>query len=379
MNEPLHPQSEGTAPDTTSSPAFTKPSPVLGLVLIALTTVGGILTGLCPDLLSASVIGAITAGLYSYTFLSTFAPAAMFLPALAAPIAAVLAGSFYAAAQALLFLPLGVSVCLSMLKIRKKTSAVVCGAITFGITAIVLFLISYIMAHGTLSSDAIKASYNETFETMRTEMTESMLSAYEAMEQAAKNQTEGGFSHPVIDSTDPAPNPVDPKDAERQAAAMRAYLTAMVDMSVNSVKLAVPALFAVFAQIIAYLTLGIYRTMTRLCKTPYMLPRTYRITVSRLSAIIFVISYLINLFQTGSAMTVSGIASANLATMLMPGVFVMGLTSLARRAKDPIRRRSFFITAAVLAFLVIFSPSYAAFFILVDGIGEIFFGGRSLL
>ena len=59
MNEPLHPQSEGTAPDTTSPPAFTKPSPVLGLVLIALTTVGGILTGLCPDLLSASVIGAI--------------------------------------------------------------------------------------------------------------------------------------------------------------------------------------------------------------------------------------------------------------------------------------------------------------------------------
>lgn len=380
MNEPLHTPNGETASRTDASiPKISKPSPVLCLILIALTTVGGVLTGLCPDLLSASVIGALTAGLYSYTFLLSFAPAAMFIPAAASPIAAVLAGSFYAAAQALLFLPLGVSICLSMLKLRQKTAAVVRGAITFGISAITLFLISYIMAHGTVSPAALKESYNNTFETVRQQMTDSMITAYEAMEQAAQIPTDGGFSHPVIDGTDPAPNPVDPEKAEAQSAALRTYITAMVDMSVNSVKLATPALLAVFAQIISYLAVGIYRTMTRICKTPYMLPRTYRITVSRLSAVIFTVSYLINLFQSSSAVTVTGIATANLATLLMPGVFVMGLTSLVRRAKDPIRRRSFFITAAVLVFLVIFSPSYAVFFILVDGIGEIFFGGRSLL
>ena len=63
---------------------------------------------------------------------------------------------------------------------------------------------------------------------------------------------------------------------------------------------------------------------------------------------------------------------------MMPGIFLMGLHSLVRRAKDPLRRRSFIITAVVLGFLVFIFPSYAIFFVLVDGIGEIFFGGRSI-
>lgn len=380
MNEPNRTKQEDAASQaqTPSSP-ITNPSPPLTLILIILCTAGGVLTGLCPDLLSASVIAAITAGLYSYTFCRTFAPAAMLIPILAAPAAWLLTTDFFNALQALLFLPLGVSVCLSMLKTRRKTAAVIHGALACGISLLVLFLVAYIMTHGTLSPEALKTSYNETFEKMRVSMTDSMLSAYESMEQAASNMTEGGFSHPVIDGNDPAPNPVDPADAQKQAAATRAYITALVELSVNSVKLAMPALIAVLAQILAYVSLGIYRMMTRLCRTHYMLPRTYRITVSRTSAVIFVISYLINLFPTGSGMTLLSITTANLATMLTPGVFVMGLTNLQRRAKDPMRRRSFFITAAVLTFLVILSPSYAVFFILVDGIGEIFFGGRSLL
>ena len=159
---------------------------------------------------------------------------------------------------------------------------------------------------------------------------------------------------------------------------MEAYLRATVDLSVNSVKLAFPALFAIGAQVLAYLSLTVYRTLTRLCKTPFMLPRNYRITVSRTAAVIFVIAYLINMFPTGSHTSITQIASANLATMMMPGIFLMGLNSLARRAKDPFRRRSFIITAVVIGFLVLVYPSYAIFFVLIDGIGEVFFGGRSI-
>ena len=77
-------------------------------------------------------------------------------------------------------------------------------------------------------------------------------------------------------------------------------------------------------------------------------------------------------------MSVMQIATANLSTILIPGIFLMGLNSLVRRAKDPLRRRSFIITAVVIGFLIFVFPSYAIFFVIIDGIGEIFFGGRSI-
>ncbi|MBR5871891.1 MAG: DUF2232 domain-containing protein, partial [Clostridia bacterium] len=162
------------------------------------------------------------------------------------------------------------------------------------------------------------------------------------------------------------------------SAATAAYIRALVSMSVNSVKLALPALFAIAAQVLAYLALGVYQLIIRLCRTPYMLPRRYRITVSRAAAVIFIVAYLINLFGSSDHTTVLQIATANLTTMLMPGIFLMGLNSLVRRAKDPLRRRSFIITAVVIGFLIFVFPSYAIFFVLIDGIGEIFFGGRSI-
>jgi len=275
-----------------------------------------------------------------------------------------------------------VSICLSMFRAKNKTAAVLRGAAAVGCALLVLFLIGYMMAHGTIAPDALKQSYNDVFESLRTQMTESMLAAYEAMEQAASQSgtgTSGGFTHPIIDSqvTDAVTESTG-ADTAKQSAAAAAYVRAMVDLSVNSVKLAMPALFAILAQILAYLSLGVYQLLVRMCRTAHMLPKVYRITVSRAAAVIFIIAYLINLFPIGGSISMMQIASANLTTMMMPGIFLMGLHSLVRRAKDPFRRRSFIITAVVLGFLVFIFPSYAIFFVLVDGIGEIFFGGRSI-
>ena len=386
MNEPIRPAHNEQQTDH-SMPQLHSPSPFVRVLLLALTVIGGTLSGICPDLISASVLAAVTAGLFSYCFLLTFSPLVLAAPVISVIAAFAASGNFYHAMQALLFLPLGVSVCLSMLRVKKKTSAVLRGAVSVGIAILVLFLIAFMMTHGTVSADALKQSYNGFFDELHTQMTDSMLTAYDTMEQATQSSgtAEGGFSHPVIDTpitdgTAAEPEPSVPDtDAAGQSAATEAYIKALVDVSVNSVKLATPALFAVFAQTLSYLALGIYQLAIRLCRTPYMLPRNYRITVSRASAVIFVAAYLINLFSGSTQMSVLQIATANLSTILMPGIFLMGLNSLARRAKDPLRHRSFIITAVVIGFLIFVFPSYAIFFVIIDGIGEVFFGGRSIL
>ena len=378
MTNPNQPHSTADAEASAAPVSQPTPSPFARILLLILITAGAAISGICPDLLSASVFGAITAGLFSYTFLLTFSPLLFTVIPISVIAAYAATFSIYHAFQTLLFLPLAVTIVLCMLRFRNKTQTVIRGACAIGIAILILFLITYMMHNGTIAPEALKASYNDFFEQMRTQMTDSMVGAYEAMESAAQSSNDqADLSHPIL-GADPAASPTDPADAEKQKAAMEAYLRATIDLSVNSVKLAFPALFAIGAQVLAYLALTIYRTLTRLCKTPFMLPRNYRITVSRTAAVIFVIAYLINMFPTGSSTSITQIASANLATMMMPGIFLMGLNSLARRAKDPFRRRSFIITAVVIGFLVLVYPSYAIFFVLIDGIGEVFFGGRSI-
>lgn len=379
MNHPSSAVSPEEQP-TPQTPQFHQPSLVIRAFLIVLTVVGGVISGICPDLLSASVFAALTAGCFSFCYLLTFSSVMLCaVPAVIAAVTAFMTFSFYHALQSILFLPLAVGIILCLLRLKNKTQTVLSGALAIGIALAVLFLIAYMMQHGTIAPDVLKSSYNDFFEQMRTQMTDSMLGAYEAMESAAQKAADNAdLAHPIIGSSDTASLPEDPAAAAKQKAATEAYLRAMIDLSVNSVKLAFPALLAIAAQVLSYLAISVYRALTRFCRTPHLLPRNYRITVSRTAAVIFVVAYLINMFPIGSSISLIQIASANLATMMMPGVFLMGLNSLVRRAKDPLRRRSFIITAVVLGFLVLVYPSYAIFFVLIDGIGEIFFGGRSI-
>ena len=376
MNEP-----QNAANPTTDHPTKEQrpsPSPFGRSLLLVLIAIGASISGMCQDLLSASIFAVIAAGLFTYCFLLTFSPLVFAAPAAALITAFASTGSFYHGLQALLFLPLGASLCLSMLRMKSKTTAVLRGAAAIGLSLLVLFSVSFIMTHGTISPSAVKEAYNTFFDDLSEQMTESMIAAYQTVEQSAASASPD-LSHPVIDApTTEAITDAPAQSTTDSSAATAAYIRALVSMSVNSVKLALPALFAIAAQVLAYLALGVYQLIIRLCRTPYMLPRRYRITVSRAAAVIFIVAYLINLFGSSDHTTVLQIATANLTTMLMPGIFLMGLNSLVRRAKDPLRRRSFIITAVVIGFLIFVFPSYAIFFVLIDGIGEIFFGGRSI-
>ena len=211
---------------------------------------------------------------------------------------------------------------------------------------------------------------------MRTSMMESMMTAFETMETAAE-QSSALADHPVIGGQ-AVTEAVTDAASDNTAAVTGAYIKAMVNLSVDSVKLAMPALLAIGAQVLSYLAVGVYLLAVRIRKTTWMRPSVYRITVSRTAAVIFMLAYLINMLPLGSSVSMIQIASANLATLMMPGMFIMGLYSLRRRALDVRRRRSFIVTLVVLGILVFVYPSFAIFFVIVDGLGEIFFGGRSI-
>ena len=378
---PTSPAEDLLSPDESDTLPKPNPSPFVRILFLVLIAVGSAVSGICPDLLSASVFAAITAGLFSYTFLLTYSPIPFTILPFPVIAAWVMTGSFYHALQALLFLPLAVTIALCLLRVRDKTQTVIHGAAAIGAAVAVLFLITYMMQHGTIAPQALKQSYNDYFAQMQEQMTDSVLGAYDAMEAAAQTTDDSAYAqHPILgaDTAETDATSADTTDAEQERAAVEAYLRSAVELSVNSVKLAFPALFAIGAQVLAYLALSLYAVLTKWCHTPYLLPLGYRITVSRTAAVIFVIAYLINLFPIGGSISLTQIASANLATMLMPGIFLMGLNSLKRRAKDPGRRVSFIITAVVIGFLVFVYPSYAVFFVLIDGIGEVFFGGRSI-
>jgi len=362
---------------TDRNPEAIKPtSPGTRLVLLLLITAGAVLTGLCSNLFVAGIFAAVTAGLFTYYYLLTFSPAVTLTVIPAAGIVLSLTGSVLSAATVLLYLPLGAVLSLCMLRIRTKTTAVISGAAAIGLSLGVLFLIGYMTQHGTIAAEALKESYNTFFESMRTSMMESMMTAFEAMETAAE-QSSSLADHPVIGGQ-AVTEAVTDAASGNSAAVTGAYIKAMVNLSVDSVKLAMPALLAIGAQVLSYLAVGVYLLAVRIRKTTWMRPSVYRITVSRTAAVIFMLAYLINMLPLGSSISMIQIASANLATLMMPGMFIMGLYSLRRRALDVHRRRSFIVTLVVLGILVFVSPSFAIFFVIVDGLGEIFFGGRSI-
>ena len=143
-------------------------------------------------------------------------------------------------------------------------------------------------------------------------------------------------------------------------------------------KLAMPAVIIVFCELLGFLSVSIYLLFTKLFRCRKLVPRGYRITMTRTAGVIFMLSYLFNLFSSGNTPSLIQVTAGNIASVLMPGLFLMGLRSLKRRAVSPYRRRSFIITAVILGLLLFTYPIYAMLFIILDGLGEVFFGEKML-
>ncbi len=319
--------------------------------LLVIITVGAALTALMPDILTASVCAAGTAGVFAFYYVLTFSPSVVLTVLPAYLIALLVLKEPIAALTVLLFLPTGAVLSLCMLRRRNKTQVVLAAALAMGLSVLVFFLISYIAVNGTIAPDALLASYNEAFASMR----EMLLATATETVRAAVEQN--------------------PAFAEYYT---EAYIRSVVNTSVDSMKLSMPAVILVAAQILGYLAASVFGFFVRLFRCHVLLPRPYHITMSRTSGVVFIISYLVNLFSVGLTASLVGVATGNIATALMPGLFLLGLRSLLRRFTNRRRRRSAIINLVIIGLLVVSYPPYAILFIAVDGLGEVFFDGNTL-
>lgn len=327
-------------------PVFTR------ILLLLAVTAGAILTARMPDVLTASVCAACTAGVFAFYYLTTFSPVVALTAIPAYAIAFFMTGSAFDAAWSLLFLPVGAMLSLCLLRRTQKTSAVVTAASAIGISAAVLFLIGYMAENGTVAPDSLMESFNARFESARAQL----LASTEASVQAAIEQN--------------------PLYAQYYTDA---YVSSVVNASIDTMKLSMPAVLIIIAEVLGFLAVTIFCGLTKLFRCTKLLPRGYRIRLSRLSGVIFVVSYLINLFSSGgTATTLTQVTAGNLASVLMPGLFLLGLRTLVRRAKNPGRRRSFVVTIVILGLLLFTYPSYAVLFVVLDGLGEVFFDGHMI-
>lgn len=244
------------------------PSPAARILMLLLMYASATLTGILPDLMTSSLLAVIPAALFAYCFLLTFSPLVFTASAAAAITASVIGGSFYCGLQALLYLPVALSLCISMLRLRNKSQTVISAAISLTVSVCILFLIGYMMRHGTIAPDALKQSFNGFFENVRAQMTETLRASVDAMREAA-SQTPGGLQGSIFGEA--AAN----QNAAADPLEIEAAINALVDLTVTSMKLSFPALVAVYAQVLAYCTVGLYLLLTRILSTKWMRPRTF--------------------------------------------------------------------------------------------------------
>ncbi|MBP3918859.1 MAG: DUF2232 domain-containing protein [Clostridia bacterium] len=325
---------------------------LLRVLLLLFIVIGAVLTACAQAFpLSAILYSAAACGIFAFYYMLTFSPAVVFTVVPAFIIAYFVTGSISDAASVLLFLPAGAVLSLCMLKRKNKSTAVLAVGAAFGITVFVFFLIRYMAQHGTIAPAALLESFNTGFEAVRTEL----LSMVKALAQNA-----------IL------------KDSAYAEYYTDAYITSVTNAIVDSAKLSIPAIAIVVCECIGYLCVSLYQLLVKLFRCSVLLPRAYRITMTRFSGVLFMIAYFINMFSGTKNLSLFQITAGNLAAILMPGLFLMGLRSLARRAKSPLRRRSFIITAVVLVLLVFSYPPYAILFVILDGLGEVFFGEKML-
>ncbi len=324
------------------------PTRVLLLVLI---TVGAAVSALLPDIMTASVCAACTGGVFAFYYVLTFSPSVVLTVIPAYLAALLLTRDPFTSMTVLLFLPVGAVLALCMLKRSGKTAAIVSSSVALTLSVSVLFLISYMKTNGTIAPAALLASFDTAFEAA----TESLLAATKEAVQTAIEQNQMFAEYYT-----------------------EAYITSVVKNAVDAMKLSIPALICVIAQILGYLSVAVFGLLVRVFRCHVLLPRPFRVTMSRTSGVVFILSYLINLFTVGNSASLIGVTAGNLATVLMPGLFILGLRSLMRRFTKKHRRRSAVINLVIIGILAFTYPPYAILFVAVDGLGEVFFDGNML-
>ncbi len=299
-------------------------------------------------LMRGMLLVCIGAGLFAFSFMLSFKPYIACTAIAGYGLGWWLSGSFLSAFSSLLYLPIGAVMTLCLLRRKNKTTTVLATAMAAGIGILIYFSILLIAEFGTLNGTVIKEYFQAFFQTVQ--------DTFQAVaENAAK----------TLQEMDASP----------------AYVEAVIDSStitaaIDSLKMVLPAYLLIGIQIVGYLAVSMFVLLTKIFRCPKLLPNNYQLSIGKGTAVLFMISYLIYFFSPIAHPTVFSTAAQNMSLILSPGLFILGLRKLKRRAQIPGKRAGFIMYLAILLFMSFLSPVIGIFFIVIDGIGEVFFENR---
>lgn len=161
--------------------------------------------------------------------------------------------------------------------------------------------------------------------------------------------------------------------------AIAKYTEDMIQYYVGYLRLMLPSIFVTTASVFAYTATLFFRLLAKTTRCSYILGEDgWRFTLSRVTAIVFIVSYVLNILGGNLVDNTITAASGNLVIILTPGLAVIGVKHMLRRIRSPKGLPVavlYGIVIFVLAFLNIFMIFTLASFI---GVIDIMTGGRRL-
>ncbi|MBO4229250.1 MAG: hypothetical protein J5938_02730 [Clostridia bacterium] len=331
-------------PDTRQGDAFalSLKLPIGGRVLLLFAlTLTSFLSGTLPDLFFRLICTSVGVGLLAYYYLCHLS----LLPLLCAVpgflLSCLATGSVLSSLYSLIWIPGGVLLAFLMMRRSSKTLSVLAVSLSFGVP-VLLCIAAELAAGGVdLRPESFLVQYRSWFDSIRDSLIQTIEQNLSALPDSAKTLYAG-------------------------------YAQTITQM-MNLVKIVLPGLYCALMEGLGYLAVSVLQGAAKVTRRTRIIPPAFFLTLSPITAVLFILSYGIGLFtQSGSVSVFTGVA-INLCAMIAPWLFVLGIRSIVRRSKLVSRRLSFAVTVIILVLALFLSPYFCLLLILIDGIGEVFF------
>lgn len=271
----------------------------------------------------------------------------MYLTALPAFLAGFLTNGVFAAFAAVLWLPCAAAASVIILRGMNKKQATLAAVFALVAAACLLFAVWFACTNGSLSPALLRETISGWFDRLREVMfdEESVDLLYD-------------YLAPAFDET-----------FTKQM--FSAQMASLVDSFFLSLKMMTPAIIGLAALFASYITVSLAALWVKVMNCPLLLPcRPFEVTVSPAAATVYVLSYFASTAAAVAEETRISLGLNNLVLLFMPAMLLMGCKALLRLAKNPLRRRTFFVI--ILFLFLMFWNGLALYLVSLLGVFDCF-------
>ena len=310
---------------------------VLFLLLILLSFA----SGAGKDLILRLLCTSLGTGLLGYSYLCSFSPVPLIAAVPGFLLSFLVTGSAVSACFSLVFFPCGMLLAFLLMRRASKTVTVLVLSISLGVLFLLGIAAELAVSGFDLRPDSFLAQYRSWFDAVGQQLIQAVEKNLALLGESAKSAYAG-------------------------------YVQT-ITQTLNLIKVVLPALFCAVMEGFGYLSVSVLQLAAKISRRDRIIPPGFLLILSPITAILFILTYLIGLFNSSETVSVFAGVAMNLNTLIAPGLFVLGIRSLVRRSRLASRRISFVVTVITLVLALFLSPYLCLLFIIVDGIGEIFF------